>query len=115
LVSIPDLCGNRTVTIHNSHGTALDIINVISGVTNNDHRNLNSSSSWTRPLNSLRINQIVVVMGPVNPTGMFPSCHRSSGAETHDFDVADDKDGSRLPAKRTTVITMVTFNKMVAD
>jgi len=40
-------------------------------------------------------------MGLVNATGMFPSCHRSSGAERDNFDVADDKDGSRLPAKRT--------------
>ena len=54
-------------------------------------------------------------MGPVNPTGMFPSCHRSSGVQAHDFDVAYDKDDSRLPAKRTTVITMATFNKMVVD
>jgi len=52
-------------------------------------------------ISRLRVNQIVVVMGPVNATGMFPSCHRSSGAETHNFDAADDKDGSRLPAKRT--------------
>ena len=115
LGSHPVLCGDRTVTIHKSHGTAPDLVNVISGVTHNYHRNLNSSSSWTRPLNSLRINQTVVLMGPVNPTGMFPSCHRSSGAETHDFHVADDKDGSRLPTKRTTVTTMATFNKMVAD
>jgi hypothetical protein len=54
-------------------------------------------------------------MSPVNPTGMFPSCHRSPGAETHDNDVAYDKDGSRLPTKRTTVITMATFNKMMVD
>ena len=103
------------MTIHKSHGTVLDLVNVISVVIHNHQRNLNSGSSWTRPLNSLRTNQIVVIMGPVNPTGMFPSCHRSSGAETHEFDVADDKDGSRLPANRTTVLPKTTFNKMVVD
>ena len=113
--SNPSVCDDRKVTIHKSYGATLDLVNVISGVTHNYHRNLNSSSSWTRPLNSFRINQIVVLKGPVNPTRMFPSCHRSYGAETRDFDVADDKDGSRLPAKRTTVITMATFNKMEVD
>jgi hypothetical protein len=66
-------------------------------------------------LSALHIIKIVVLMGPVNPTGMFPSCHRSSGTGMGDFDVADDKDGSRLPAKRTSLITMATFNKMVVD
>lgn len=115
LGSNPGLCDDRTVTVYKSNGTALELVNVISGVTRNYHRNLNSSSSTTRPLNSLLINHTVVLMSPVNPTGMFPSCHRSSDAETHDNDVAYDKDGSRLPAKRTTVITMATFNKMVVD
>ena len=66
-------------------------------------------------MNSLRINHIVVLKSPVSRTGMFPSCHGSSGAETRDNDVAFDRDGSRLPAKRTTVITMATFNKMVVE
>jgi hypothetical protein len=105
--------GNRLVTIHYSRGTALDLVSVISDVTHNYHRNLNISSSWTRTLNSLCTIQIVVPIGPVNPTGMFPSCHTSSGAGTRGSDVADDKDDSRLPAKRTITITKATFNKMV--
>lgn len=36
----PGLCDDRTVTTRKSHGTALDLVSVISGVARNYHRSL---------------------------------------------------------------------------